>query len=177
MIRMRIGGVRTVMTLLVRFQVGAIALLGAVIKASGKITCPHIVLVLSLCEVPLGKDLKIQRLIRKGGGLKWLIGRLWWWRLDRPIKQRSIILHLDNRKYTSRLSQELSSLCPHPRLNNAKVLINLENLFEKKRVSGFPEYAGPPREILNPWLTTQAHSSHHNHYSRVCGSLQSVSRT
>lgn len=48
MIRMRIGGVQTVMTLLVNFQVGAIALLGAVIKASGKITCPHIVLVLRL---------------------------------------------------------------------------------------------------------------------------------
>lgn len=132
MIRMRIGRVRTVMTLLVSFQVGAIALLGAVIKASGKITCPHIVLVLSLCEIPLGKDLKIQRLIRKGGGLKWLIERLWWWRLDRPIKPKSIVLHLNNRKYTSRLSQELSRLYPHPRLNNAKVLINLENLLEKK---------------------------------------------
>lgn len=70
MIRMRIGGVRTVMPLLVNFQAGAIALLGAVIKASSKITCPHIVLVLRLCEIPLGKDLKIQSLIRKGGGLK-----------------------------------------------------------------------------------------------------------
>lgn len=146
MIRMRIGGVRTVMTLLVRFQVGAIALLGAVIKASGKITCPHIVLVLSLCEIPLGKDLKIQRLIRKAGSLKWLIGRLWWWRLDRPIKQKSITLHLDNRKYTSRLSQELSSLCPHP--NNAKVLINLENLFEKKEFLDFLSMQGLLGKLL-----------------------------
>lgn len=69
MIRLQIG-VRTVMTLLVNLQAGAITLLGAVIKASGKITCLHIVLVLRLCEIPLGKDLKIQSLIRKEGGLK-----------------------------------------------------------------------------------------------------------